>query len=248
MINSTPRPPRKGSAIAMVGIFLLFVAIIAFGVSFQGQFTRTFIGRSHHGYELVELCDSAINEAGGRLDVLKDLFPDALFGPARFKSWLVAMATEDEPAMNAALPGGFTFKFGDLVDASTLAPKEKIFLYMKWPKDFKVEYDVPQTAALAAKLPGFKGPLGKVTARVVMLRRDFVGGMWQDWGVVQFKVSATLEDNGHLLTRTMYADRMFALTVDFDPAGLGGMPPTISDLYINAVRSDRNLRTVIERS
>lgn len=238
---------RRGSAIAMVGIFLLFVGIIAFAVSYQSSSTRSYIGRTQHGYELVELCDSAINEAGGQLDVLKQIFPDNLFGPQRFKDWLVAIATEDEQAAKQALPT-HTFQFGDLVDPQTRQPKEKIFLSMKWPADFKIEFDCPKTAALASNLRGFKGPLGKVTARVLMLRRDFVGGMWQDWGVIQYKVTCQMEDNGRVLTRTMYADRMFALTVDFDPAGLGGMPPTISDIYINATRSDRNLRTVIERS
>lgn len=239
------QPRREGSAIALVAVFLAFVAVIAIATSYHGQQVRSQIGRSHHGYELVELCDSAISEAAAQL-VMETVFPKATFGD--MKALLLGIAQEDEAALTAAIPGGYKFRFGDVLDATNKQPKGKIFIALEWPATFKFELDVPKSRDLAAKIPGFKGPLEKVTGRVLTYRRDFVGNLWQNWGVVQYKIKASMEDGNRVISRTMYVDRMFALRVDYDPRALAGMPAVVKDLYINWASSERNLRTVIERS
>lgn len=227
----------------MVAVFLAFVAVIALATSFHGQMVRGQIGRSHHGYELVELCDSAIDEAGGQL-ALRDVFPQSPFG--NFKAFLLGVSLEDEAAVNAAVPGYKPF-FGDVIDPISRQSKGKVFLSLGWPQSFQIVKQVPEAEKMAARLPGFKGPLGPVTGRVLAWRRDLVARRWQNWGVVQWKVTASMSDGSRTIGRTMYVDRMFSLVVDYDPAGLAGMPPVVKDLYITWLRSNRNLRTVIER-
>jgi hypothetical protein len=224
-----------------VVVFLAIIAVIAFFVSQFSQSMRSQISRSHHGYELVELCDSAINEAGAQITE-QDIFPPGTFGD--YKNFLFGVYMDDAAFLTQTL-NGYTPIMGKLVDPSG-QPKEQIWCGMTWPKDYKIEKPVPRTEEMAKSIGSFKGPLGNVTARVVVFHRDYVKQMWQNWGIVELKISASADDNGHTITRTMYADRMFALNVI--PKITAGMPPSIDVLYVSFNRSDRNLRTVIERS
>ena len=236
---------RHGSAIAMVSIFLLLVGIIAIGVAFQNQFTMSSISRAQHSYELVEICESAIEECAAQIGQ-DDVFPPSIF-QNQMKDWMFAMYTDDENALKAALPG-FTVSMGSLLDKKGGNLVTKIFLSMQWPDSYNVpNKPTPNAAAMAARVPSFKGPLAPVSCHPVTFHRDFYQGLWQDWGVLEFTATATADEGGgRTATRTVSVDRLFALNVT--PNVIPGMPQKIKSFTSVYKQDNHNLRTVIERS
>jgi hypothetical protein len=224
----------------MVAIFLVLVAIVALVTSFQSRTLRGISSRSHRGFEAIEVCDSAVNEAAQQLE-FQHVFPPSAF--ADFKKFILLVSDEDRSGLESGY-AGYGFQFRDVLDDSPTPRKlGEIFASMTWPSGYEIRFQAPRTAAVAASLPGFKGPLAPVKARPVAWRRDWVGVQWQDWGVVRYQATATFMDGRFPVTRTLFVDRMFSLQADADPADASGRA-----ILLSFIRSARNLKTVIERS
>jgi len=252
---------RMGSAIAMVVVFLGFVAIVALATSFQSGGLRRMVIRSHVGFEAVEICDSAVNEAWAQVGI-KDLFPESVFtvgSDSYMKHLCVNVGDEKIDELKKAYPG-YEFQtrivYNGVPPSGTPLPPpdNRIFVCMKWPKEYTKTYKVPQSAAVAATVSGFKGPLPDVKMRPLTWRRDFAGNTWQNWGVARLEATASLEDRGTTVTRTMYVDRMFTLPTSWavgtypNLVAVESKPADPATLWIQFRKSTRNLKTVIKRS
>lgn len=250
---------RRGSALAMVMVFLAVVAIIAIATSTQSSFVRRASVRSHYGFEAIEVCESAINEAHAQV-VFRDVFPSPPFG--NLKSWAVAIATNDVAALSASAYPGYTYHFRNFLDANEVETGAKLFVALSWPEDkrphknnnyqgFLKQYDVPGSLANGQSLPAFKS-LSKVKMSVLSWRRDFVGIAWQDWGVLHYEVACTFDDGKSSVTRRMFVDRMFTIyahTIGLgndDPPNENGANP--ADIFLHFIKSRSNLKCVIQRS
>lgn len=222
---------RRAVAIPMVVVFLSIVAVVAVATSYQTSFIRKGTARSYFGFEAVEICDSAINEAAGQVN-LTDVFPTSDFPDMR--AFFIALSNDDQAALNAGWGGkGYQFQFRNVRKSATdPSPPRKadgsptngrLFTCMLWPTGKRPTsannyggslktYDVPQTRAMAQGLFGFKS-LSQVKMSVLAWRRDFAGKFWQDWGVLHFEVTAEFDDGRNKATRTIETDRMFSLFV-----------------------------------
>ena len=266
-MTSGPRL-RSGSAIVMVMVFLAIVGVIAIVTSGQASFVRRASVRSHYGFEAVEICESAINEAHNQV-VFEDIFPSPPF--SNLQDWGVKIATNDTN-IGAGYPG-YTFNFRPLLDSTTKAPTGgQLFVSMLWPADkrptkannyqgFLKIYNTPSTSANGAAMAGFKS-LTPVKMSVLSWRRDFPEGgkAWQDWGVLHYETACTFDDGKSSITRTMSVDRMFTLyahTIALRPDTIDGVPvspdPEAAEtdplkIFFHFIKSRSNLKTVIIRS
>lgn len=102
----------------MAMVFLAVVGILAFITSGQSGFLRRASVRSHYGFEAVEVCESAINEAHTKV-VFADVFPDPPFGDFQVFCNRIAM-NEDTQLTQANYPG-YTFKYRDVKDSTGAA-------------------------------------------------------------------------------------------------------------------------------
>ena len=153
---------RQASAIAMVVVFLAIVGILAFITSGQSAFVRRTTVRSHYGFEAVEICESAINEAHTQV-VFGDVFPDPTF--ANLQPFCNRVSVNEDLQLNSTNYPGYTFHWRDVKDGTTdqplvgvptpqldpngnlvldaigapvLAPRNralKLFVAMSWPED-----------------------------------------------------------------------------------------------------------------
>lgn len=237
-----PTIRRRGLATPLVVVFLACVGVVALIVSSQSSALRRMGGNVHRGFEVLEICDSAVNEASSAVEVAH------VFPPAKFPdlAGFFRMIANDDAASQMQLKGGFagcTFQFRAVRDARTRKQVGEIFTSMTWPRTAEVKLATPETARVAARLPGFSGPLAPVRVRPLSWRRDWVGSNWQNWGVLRFEATATVLQGKVPVTRTLFVDRLFTLPVDVDPSDPDGMEPTVG-----FVKSTRNLKTVIRRS
>lgn len=152
---------ERASAIAMAVVFLAVVGILAFITSGQASFVRRASLRSHYGFEAVEVCESAINEAHTKV-VFKDVFPDVPF--QNFQSFCTRVAVNEDVQLDANYPGYKMF-YRKVTDGATNQPIEgamvpvldasgnvsltalgipaieprnralKLFVSMSWPED-----------------------------------------------------------------------------------------------------------------
>lgn len=258
----------------MVIVFLSIVAIGAVVMSYQSSALRRASTRSQYGFEAVEICESAINEAAHDVG-FPNVFPTAVFDatvppqppspsppatpappiPSKLGDWMMRIASEDKAGLDSNFPG-YNFQFRGVPAA---APPG-VFVSMTWPTVTKptaannyqgsfAEFDTPTTLAIAQAQPGFKS-LSKVKMVPLAWRRDYAGGRWQNWGVVHYSVRAEFDDGRSVAARTMHVDRMFSIYAHFKAAGVdqpGESAAADTDQFLHFVPSHRNLKTVILR-
>lgn len=229
---------RRGLATPLVVVFLTCIGVVAMMVSNQSSNLRRMGAHVHRGFEVLEICDSAVNEASSALEVTH------VFAPATFPdlAGFFRQVANDDARLKSGFPG-CTFHFRAVRDARSKKQVGEIFTSMTWPKSAEVKLATPETARVAGRLPGFVGPLAPVKVRALSWRRDWVGSNWQNWGVVRFEATASVMQGKVPVTRTLFVDRLFTLPVDVDPTDPNGMSPTVG-----FVKSTRNLKTVIRRS
>lgn len=237
----SPTTRRRGLATPLVVVFLACIGVVALMVSSQSSSLRRMGSQVHRGFEVLEICDSAVNEASSAVEATHVFEPRTFPDLAAF----FRMVANDDPASQAQLKGGFagcTFHFRPVRDAKSRKQIGEIFASMTWAKTAEVKLATPETARVAALMPGFSGPLVPVRVRPLSWRRDWVGANWQNWGVLRFEATATILQGKVPITRTLFVDRLFTLPVDVDPTDADGMNPTVG-----FVKSTRNLKTVIRR-
>jgi hypothetical protein len=214
---------NHGSAIAMVVIFLAIVGLIAISVSSQSSFVRKTTARSFYGFEAVEVCESAVNEAHEQVQKqgMASVFPPSITNDVT--GWCKAVSGNDMGKLRGQYgAGGFTYKGRPVIGGAG-----ELFTVMMWPEAQRPtkannyrgkikDLDVPLTTANAQKIPGFK-KLSKVELSVLAWRRDHPESVsaWQDWGVLHYRVSAEFDDGKNTVTRTMHVDRLFSIYAHF---------------------------------
>ena len=246
----------------MVVVFLGFVAIVALATSFQSSSLRRMGSRSHLGFEAIELCDSAINEAAAKV-TMQDVFPADVFKNT-MKDFCIDLFNDDKAKLDANYPG-YKMRYRAVLDRNTQSqlppPRDWIFISMTWPKEYQKKFKPEQTIAAAALLPGLKTYVAEVWMRPLSWRRDYAGQTWQNWGVLRYETSVTLDDGTRPVTRTMFVDRMFTVPAAFLALNSAGQPivdpvtglaqvsqAATTWLDLGFQKSNRNLKTVIKRS
>src|SRR5436309_2597973 len=96
---------NRGSSLAMVMVFLSVVSVLSIATSVQSSGVRRLQSRSQLGFEAVELCDSAINEASQQLE-WTHIFPSSRFGAAGLRN-LFQLVSDDEDAGQSKLAAAF---------------------------------------------------------------------------------------------------------------------------------------------
>jgi len=258
-----PVAPRgishRGVAIPLVVVFLGIVVMVTFATSYQASFVRRATDRAQFGFEAVEICESAINEAAKQV-VFGDVFTSTDFPD--MKEFLTHIVLDEEDELNAGWPD-YTFHFRNLLSGG-VPNGDKLFVSMMWPDDerptaanglagFKKEFTTPTTIANAEALTGFQS-ITPVKMSVLSWRRDYAGVQWQDWGVLHFEVTVNFDTGRQKVTRTLHVDRMFTIYAHTISVGID--EPTeqpfldandVFHVFLHFLKSPSNLRTVILR-
>src|SRR5688572_18603588 len=164
----------------MVVIFLAIVGLIAISVSSQSSFVRKTTARSFYGFEAVEVCESAINEAHAQITDSTHIFPPQIAND--MDGFCRAIARNEMGKLRGQYAsGGYVYKGRPVIGGTG-----ELFTVMMWPEATRPtkannyrgklrDYKVPQTLANAQKLVGFK-KLSDVELSVLAWRRDRPAG------------------------------------------------------------------------
>jgi len=243
-------------------------------ISYQSAAVRRSNARTHFGFEATEIAHSAICEASAQV-AMTDVFPSSDIPD--LQAFFTSVATDDMGSLNSKY-AGYKAVGRIVRDGSGNPLPQQLFVAFTWPeakrpapsngfKGFLQQYDATQTLTNCKNVYGFKS-LSKVSMSVLGWRRDFAGVQWQDWGVLHYSCTVVFDDGNGVVTRTLHQDRLFAVyahtvqdgkDVPPDPgedatfaayaaSGNNNTTTDASHIFLHFIKSQRSLRTVIQRS